>query len=209
MTTAPCSNPLGNSITVPFMEVGSHGKVCSQPQRVGAQVALYESSGGTRGTTLLDTGRPVIIVTHTGNETGAIRRRPWCDRCGSARSRTRLNGRGSGNLPSRRIGLTRNTKSASPDAFRSLLQSRRDVSLKLFTCSPVAANFRDQIVKLLSSVWPPAGSLVDSGRTFQGAVGISRAPYAGVAHPQVRTLTGPRLVADPKIVTVDRHSAPP
>jgi F420H(2)-dependent quinone reductase len=36
----------------------------------------YESSGGTAGTTLLDTGLPVIIVTHTGNKTGAIRKTP-------------------------------------------------------------------------------------------------------------------------------------
>jgi F420H(2)-dependent quinone reductase len=40
------------------------------------QVELYESSGGTAGTTLLDTGLPVIIVTHTGNKTGAIRQTP-------------------------------------------------------------------------------------------------------------------------------------
>jgi F420H(2)-dependent quinone reductase len=40
------------------------------------QVELYESSGGTGGTTLLDTGLPVIIVTHTGNKTGAIRKTP-------------------------------------------------------------------------------------------------------------------------------------
>jgi F420H(2)-dependent quinone reductase len=40
------------------------------------QIELYESSGGTRGTTLLDTGLPVIIVTHTGNKTGAIRKTP-------------------------------------------------------------------------------------------------------------------------------------
>jgi F420H(2)-dependent quinone reductase len=43
---------------------------------VREQVELYESSGGTRGTTLLDTGLPVIIVTHTGNKTGAIRKIP-------------------------------------------------------------------------------------------------------------------------------------
>ena len=43
---------------------------------VREQVELYESSGGTRGTTLLDTGLPVIIVTHTGNKTGAIRKTP-------------------------------------------------------------------------------------------------------------------------------------
>jgi deazaflavin-dependent oxidoreductase (nitroreductase family) len=43
---------------------------------VREQVELYESSGGTDGTTLLDTGLPVIIVTHTGNKTGAIRKTP-------------------------------------------------------------------------------------------------------------------------------------
>ena len=40
------------------------------------QVELYESSGGTKGTTLRDTGLPVIIVTHSGNKTGAIRKTP-------------------------------------------------------------------------------------------------------------------------------------
>ena len=40
------------------------------------QVELYERSGGTEGTTLRDTGLPVIIVTHTGNKTGAVRKTP-------------------------------------------------------------------------------------------------------------------------------------
>jgi deazaflavin-dependent oxidoreductase (nitroreductase family) len=43
---------------------------------VREQVELYESSGGTRGTTLRDTGLPVIIITHVGNKTGAIRKTP-------------------------------------------------------------------------------------------------------------------------------------
>jgi deazaflavin-dependent oxidoreductase (nitroreductase family) len=43
---------------------------------VREQVELYESSDGTKGTTLRDTGLPVIIVTHTGNKTGAIRKTP-------------------------------------------------------------------------------------------------------------------------------------
>ena len=43
---------------------------------VREQVELYESSGGTKGTTLRDTGLPVILVTHTGNKTGAIRKTP-------------------------------------------------------------------------------------------------------------------------------------
>ena len=43
---------------------------------VREQVEEYEGSGGTRGTTLLDTGMPCIIVIHTGNKTGAIRKIP-------------------------------------------------------------------------------------------------------------------------------------
>src|SRR5947207_5244891 len=48
----------------------------SPRQWVRDQVDLYERSGGTEGTTLRDTGLPVIIVTHTGNKTGAIRKTP-------------------------------------------------------------------------------------------------------------------------------------
>jgi F420H(2)-dependent quinone reductase len=40
------------------------------------QVELYEGSGGTKGTTLLDTGLPVILMTHRGNKSGAIRKTP-------------------------------------------------------------------------------------------------------------------------------------
>ena len=43
---------------------------------VREQVELYESSGGTAGTTLRDTGLPVIILTTRGNRTGAIRKTP-------------------------------------------------------------------------------------------------------------------------------------
>jgi len=43
---------------------------------VREQVELYEGSGGTEGSTLLDTGMPCIIVTHTGNKTGGIRKIP-------------------------------------------------------------------------------------------------------------------------------------
>ncbi len=43
---------------------------------VREQVDLYEGSGGTEGTTLLDTGLPCIIVTHVGNKTGAVRKIP-------------------------------------------------------------------------------------------------------------------------------------
>jgi len=43
---------------------------------VREQVERYEASGGTEATTLRDTGLPVIIVTNTGNKTGAIRKTP-------------------------------------------------------------------------------------------------------------------------------------
>ena len=43
---------------------------------VAEQVKLYEGSGGTDGLTLRDTGLPVIIVTHRGRKTGAIRKTP-------------------------------------------------------------------------------------------------------------------------------------
>lgn len=43
---------------------------------VRQQVELYESSGGTQGTTLRDTGLPCILFTHTGNKTGAVRKTP-------------------------------------------------------------------------------------------------------------------------------------
>jgi F420H(2)-dependent quinone reductase len=50
--------------------------VPSPSEWVRDQVNLYESSGGTQGTTLLDTGLPVVIVTHRGHKTGAIRKTP-------------------------------------------------------------------------------------------------------------------------------------
>jgi len=40
------------------------------------QVTEYEGSGGTAGTTLGDTGLPVVIVTNVGAKTGAVRKTP-------------------------------------------------------------------------------------------------------------------------------------
>jgi F420H(2)-dependent quinone reductase len=40
------------------------------------QVAEYESSGGQRANTLLDTGLPIVVVTTRGNRTGRIRKTP-------------------------------------------------------------------------------------------------------------------------------------
>ncbi|MER6463469.1 nitroreductase family deazaflavin-dependent oxidoreductase [Streptomyces sp. NPDC048409] len=43
---------------------------------VREQVELYESSGGTEGTTLMDTGLPVILLTTLGVKSGKIRKTP-------------------------------------------------------------------------------------------------------------------------------------
>jgi F420H(2)-dependent quinone reductase len=40
------------------------------------QVEAYEGSGGTKATTLRDTGLPVVIVTNRGAKTGAVRKTP-------------------------------------------------------------------------------------------------------------------------------------
>lgn len=40
------------------------------------QVELYERTNGAEGHTLRETGLPVIIVTNTGNKTGAVRKTP-------------------------------------------------------------------------------------------------------------------------------------
>jgi F420H(2)-dependent quinone reductase len=40
------------------------------------QVEEYEGSGGTRGTTLRDTGLPVVIVTNRGAKSGKVRKTP-------------------------------------------------------------------------------------------------------------------------------------
>ena len=50
--------------------------VPSTQQWVRDQVELYESSGGTQGTTLRDTGLPVVIVTSLGARSGKIRKTP-------------------------------------------------------------------------------------------------------------------------------------
>lgn len=46
----------------------------STSQWVADQVAEYEASGGTRASTLNDTGIPVIIVTMLGARTGKVRK---------------------------------------------------------------------------------------------------------------------------------------
>ena len=48
--------------------------VPSPSQRSRDQVALYESSGGTQGTTMR--GYPVVVLTSRGARTGAVRKTP-------------------------------------------------------------------------------------------------------------------------------------
>ena len=40
------------------------------------QVELYESSGGTKGTTLRNTGLPVVVVTNRGAKSGKVHKTP-------------------------------------------------------------------------------------------------------------------------------------
>ena len=50
-----------------------------EPSPVGwvrEQVELYERSGGTEGTTLRDSGMPVIVVTNRGAASGKLRKTP-------------------------------------------------------------------------------------------------------------------------------------
>jgi deazaflavin-dependent oxidoreductase (nitroreductase family) len=46
----------------------------SPAEWVRNQVAEYESSGGQRANTLMDTGLPIVIVTTRGNRSGKIRK---------------------------------------------------------------------------------------------------------------------------------------
>ncbi len=48
----------------------------SPTQWVREQVELYESSGGTKGTTLRDTGLPVVVLTSRGARSGKLRKTP-------------------------------------------------------------------------------------------------------------------------------------
>ena len=53
------------------------GEYVPSPEKwVRDQVELYESSGGTEGTTLRSTGLPVIVVTSLGARSGKIRKTP-------------------------------------------------------------------------------------------------------------------------------------
>jgi F420H(2)-dependent quinone reductase len=48
----------------------------SPRQWVRDQVELFESSGGTEGTTLMDTGLPVVVITNVGAKSGKVRKTP-------------------------------------------------------------------------------------------------------------------------------------
>ena len=53
------------------------GEYEPSPQKwVRDQVELYEGSGGTQGTTLRDTGLPVVIIANRGARSGKLRKTP-------------------------------------------------------------------------------------------------------------------------------------
>jgi len=66
-----------HSVDAGYKEVTNVSEYIPSPRQwVAKQVELYEDSGGTEGLTFRDTGLPVIIVTHRGRKTEAIRKTP-------------------------------------------------------------------------------------------------------------------------------------
>ena len=55
--------------------------IASPSAWVREQVELYERTNGAEGSTLRETGLPVIIVTNTGNKSGAVRKTPLMRVC--------------------------------------------------------------------------------------------------------------------------------
>jgi deazaflavin-dependent oxidoreductase (nitroreductase family) len=59
------------------MDMPVHGEYePSSAQWVRDQVDEYEGSGGTKGTTLRDTGLPVVVITNLGVKSGKVRKTP-------------------------------------------------------------------------------------------------------------------------------------
>jgi len=59
------------------MSMALEGEYEPSPTKwVRDQVEEYESSGGQRGNTLMDTGMPVVLVTTRGNKSGKLRKTP-------------------------------------------------------------------------------------------------------------------------------------
>ena len=59
------------------MNMAIEGEYVPSPSDwVRNQVEEYERSGGTSGTTLRETGMPVVVVTNKGAKTGAVRKTP-------------------------------------------------------------------------------------------------------------------------------------
>jgi deazaflavin-dependent oxidoreductase (nitroreductase family) len=69
------TDPSGRGVNLGAMPID--GEYEPSPSAwVRNQVELYESSGGTEGTALGDTGMPVVIVTSLGARSGKIRKTP-------------------------------------------------------------------------------------------------------------------------------------
>jgi deazaflavin-dependent oxidoreductase (nitroreductase family) len=78
MTTLSLRRSVAGLIAAPAVYSGSvplEGEYEPSPDEwVRNQVAEYESSGGQRANTLMDTGLPIVIVTTRGNKSGKIRK---------------------------------------------------------------------------------------------------------------------------------------
>jgi deazaflavin-dependent oxidoreductase (nitroreductase family) len=71
----PCETPVTDDEERETMPLEGEYEA-SPTQWVREQVELYERSGGTEGTTLMDAGMPVVLLTTRGARSGKIRRTP-------------------------------------------------------------------------------------------------------------------------------------
>src|SRR5207249_955813 len=79
LTAAQCPRPPDNRVAPGCLtsRMRVEGDYEPSPRSwVRDQVELYEDSGGTQGTTLRDTGLPVVIISNRGVRSGKLRKTP-------------------------------------------------------------------------------------------------------------------------------------
>ncbi len=156
-------NEGGRLLRFPLIEESPMPEYIPSPRDwVREQVELYESSGGTKGTTLRDTGLPVIIVTNTGNTCGRTRPSRFATirssrRCGCARSRTKPSGHGSGILPSRRFLRMRSIRRRPLGRSRSSSQSPRGSGPRVMPEQVIARALRERGYFVRRNSWRRRG----------------------------------------------------
>ena len=74
---SPARTEFRSLVAVLDIDMPVHGEYApSSAQWVRDQVEEYEGSGGTHGTTLRETGLPVVVITNLGAKSGKVRKTP-------------------------------------------------------------------------------------------------------------------------------------